>query len=261
MSVTPKVFIVTWCREAELLYGSLLIFKTLRTGFPTAEVVVIENASPPELRGPIYDAAEAAGCVVQQLEQEKPHWAIVEEVATAHEGPTVILDSDLVFWTKVEDWTFGDALMAGRYLPEFADPFSDTLTFSRLHSSHLWFPRPEALREKLAYWRKWRPQAGSLFKPHMAPPGWWRWDTASALFHALGEDAHRFTEAELDAYDHLFCGSHLPLVLPRMGQHWGKLMSDLHQTAQTDLASIRGVWRMQEEFFGSRPWSGKIEHG
>ncbi len=80
MSATPKVFIVTWCREAELLYGSLLIFKTLRAGFPTAEVVVIENASPPELRGPIYAAAEAAGCVVQQLEEEKPHWAIVEEV-------------------------------------------------------------------------------------------------------------------------------------------------------------------------------------
>ena len=29
----------------------------------------------------------------------------------------------------------------------------------------------------------------------------------------------------------------------------------------TDLPSIRGVWRMQEEFFGSRPWSGKIEQG
>jgi hypothetical protein len=46
-----------------------------------------------------------------------------------------------------------------------------------------------------------------------------------------------------------------------MGQPWGKLMSDLHQAAQTDLPAIRGVWRMQEEFFGSRPWSGRIERG
>lgn len=261
MSGKPKVFIVTWCREAELLYGSLLIFKTLRTGFPTAEVTVIENASPPELRPPIYEAAAAAGCAVRQLEEERPHWSLVEEIATTHDQPTVVLDSDLAFWESVEDWTFGEALMAGRYLPEFADPFTDTLTMARLHSSHLWFPRPDALRARLAALARFRTQSGSLFQPRMMPPGWWRWDTASALFHALGEEAVRFGEPHLDAYDHLFCGSHLPLVLPRLGERWGGLMSELHLRSQTDLPSLKGVWRLQEQFFSSRPWRWRVEMG
>jgi SAM-dependent methyltransferase len=257
MPTPPTVYIITWCRSEELLYGSTLTFKTLRTGFPDSEVVVIENASPPELRAQIVAAAEAVGCSVRLNDNEKPHWAHLEELTLAADGPTVFLDPDLVFWERIDHWTFGDALMAGRYLPEFADPFSDTLTLSRLHTSHLWFPDPARLRQRIADIQRTHFQAGSLFESKMLPPGWWRWDTAAVLFHALGGGAARFTESELDAYDHLFCGSHLPMVASRLGP-WGGLMIESHQRAQTDLPSIKGIWRQQEAFFSSRPWSGQV---
>ncbi len=156
----PKVYIVTWCRNAELLYGATLIFATLRTGFPDCEVVVVENASPPELRGPIHKAAGAAGCRVVQLEKEWAHWALIEKFVMDGDQPTVILDSDIVLWERVSEWDFGDALMAGRFLPEFADSFSDTLTLSRLHSSHLWFPRPAELRTRIQAIRQRRFEFG-----------------------------------------------------------------------------------------------------
>ncbi len=254
---TPKVYIVTWCRTEALLYGSTLTFQTLRVGFPDAEVTVIENASAPEVRAPIAAAAKAAGCEVLQLEESQHHWALIEGLVLGEDRPTVLLDPDVALWENVSDWDFGEALMAGRYLPEFADPYSDTLTLPRLHTSHLWFPRPQALKARIAEITAKRFEAGSLFQPRMMAPGWWRWDTAAPLFHALGEDAARFTEAQLDAYDHLFCGSHLDLVAHRLGA-WGDLMSDSHRRAQTDLASVKGIWRQQQQFFESRPWSGRL---
>ena len=254
---TPKVYIVTWCRSEALLYGSTLTFQTLRVGFPDAEVTVIDNASAPEVRAPIHAAARAAGCEVLQLEETQHHWSLIEGLVLGENRPTVLLDPDIALWEKVSDWDFGDALMAGRYLPEFADPYSDTLTLPRLHTSHLWFPRPAELKARIASILARRFEAGSLFQPRMMAPGWWRWDTAAALFHALGGEASRFSKAQLDAYDHLFCGSHLDLVVHNLGA-WGALMSDSHQRAQTDLVSIKGIWRQQQQFFESRPWSGQV---
>ncbi len=257
-AATPiKIYIVTWCRSADQLYGSTLTFQTLRTGFPDAEVTVVENASTLELRQPIHAAARAAGCEVVQLEEGEHHWALIEKFVLGEDRLTVILDPDLVFWENVSDWDFGDALMAGRYLPGFADPYSDTLTLPRLHTSHLWFPRPAELKARVEAITAKRFEAGSLFQPRMMAPGWWRWDTASPLFHALGGEAARFSEAQLDAYDHLFCGSHLDLVAPKMGA-WGALMSESHVRSQTDLQSLKGIWRQQQQFFESRPWSDPL---
>ena len=36
MSAPVQVFVLTFCRKLELLYGSELIFRTLRVGFPNA---------------------------------------------------------------------------------------------------------------------------------------------------------------------------------------------------------------------------------
>ena len=257
-SKPPKVYITTWCRSEELLYGSTLVFDSLRTGFPDSDVVVVENASPRALRPPIEEAAARTGCAFFQLEEEESHWSLIESYVLGAEGPIVVVDPDVVFWERIDGWDFGGALMAGRLLPDFADAYSRTFTLSRLHTSHLRFPNPQALRARIGAILKARFEAGSLFEPKMLPPGWWRWDTAAPLYHALGEEAVAFTEAQLDGYDHLFCGSHLPLVLPSMDPASGALMSDAHARAKTDAASLKGIWRPQRDYFASRPWSGAV---
>ena len=248
----PKVYVVSWCRSMDQLYGASLVFKTLRTGFPTAEVIVIENASPPELRAPILQAAKAVECEVVQLETEALHSTLIKQVVMAASEPVVFIDPDVVFWQAVQDWTFGPALMAGRYLPDFDDPYSNTRTLSRLHTAHLWFPDPVTLRARMEEIRQQRWEVGDFFEPSMRPPGWWRWDTAAVLFHALRAEASRFGDRELDAYDHLFCGSHLNMVLPAMGEAGAPL--EACTPCAPDQPAIRGVWREQELFFASRPW-------
>ncbi len=47
----PHVYILTWCKSLESLYGSLLVFQTLRVGFPTAPVYVFDNGSLPKGQG------------------------------------------------------------------------------------------------------------------------------------------------------------------------------------------------------------------
>lgn len=259
MSNPPKVYIITWCRTPVQLYGSTLVFESVRTGFPDSEIVVVENASPPPLRAPIIEAARAADCTLDLMDEEDRHWALLEKITLQAEGPIVFLDPDIVLWERIDRWQFGDALMAGRVLPEFDDPFTGTLTLPRIHTSHLWFPDPKALQARIAVIQRKYYQVGSLFEPRMQPPGWWRWDAAATLYNALGAEAVGFTEAQLDGYDHLFCGSHLAMVASKLGDAWGGMMSASHQQAQSDWRSLKGIWREQEKFFTSRPWSGKLD--
>ncbi|MEO6447712.1 MAG: hypothetical protein ABIO42_00555, partial [Burkholderiaceae bacterium] len=45
--------ILTYCAHPALAYGTLLVFKTLRVGFPTARVEVYDNGSHPDVVGQI----------------------------------------------------------------------------------------------------------------------------------------------------------------------------------------------------------------
>lgn len=250
----PHVHIVTWCRAPQLLYGSLLTFASLRIGFPDAQVTVIENATPAELRRPILDAAQQVGARVVQLEQERPHWSLIEGVVMHATAPVVFLDPDLIFWRRADLALPENALMAGRLLPGFMDDYADAHTMARLHSSYLCFPDPSALQERYRQIQMQRPESGSLFEPRMMPgaDGWRRWDTAASLHHALGEASAPFSEAQLDTYDHLFCGSHLPLVADRLDAQGRDLLAKGHAQAINDPMALRGSWRAQEAYFQSR---------
>ena len=48
-----NVFILTFCRNLDLFYGTKLIFETLRVGFPNAKITVVDNASLQKVRGEI----------------------------------------------------------------------------------------------------------------------------------------------------------------------------------------------------------------
>jgi hypothetical protein len=251
----PQVLILTYCREPSLLAaGTLLVFRTLRTGFPTAEVTVIDNASLPEVRPAIRKAAEASGCAYVQRDPEIRHEDYLREVIAGSDGdgPVVLLDPDVIFWEECEQWRF-DRLLAGRMLPEFLDEFTGCRTLPRLHTSFLWIRDLAVLRERVsalvARYFDFDP-----FPPRMfAVDGeWYRGDTLAFLCGALPDDVQAFGEHELDAYDHLFCGSHLDLVLPYVPKETQTFLKWAHAEALSDPARLRGLWRRQDEYFRLR---------
>ncbi len=251
------VYLLTWCNRVENLYGATLVFNTLRVGFPQARLHVADNASLPACRPAIRQAAEACGASFTQIETAMAHHDFLEGILNAQTaGPAIFVDPDVCFWENVEGWQF-DALAAGRLIPGFDCAYTGCLTHPRLHTSFLWVPDVARLRTAIHAIRAKRFEF-EPFRPAMFPlaGAWHRFDTGAGLYAALRQDLHAFSETELDAYDHLFCGSHLAAVSPALGDRYGELFAQLHQKVQADHRALKGAWRLQEEYFRERAVSG-----
>jgi hypothetical protein len=250
---TPIVYVTTWCKDVRLLYGSTLVFDSIRVGFPDSEVVVIENASVKSARAAIVEAARAADCKIRLLDRELPHWKIIETLCLTANRPFVVLDPDIALWESVQDWDFGGALMAGRFIAA-NEPVDARFNVPRLHSSHLWFPDPIRLRDRISAMAPTAASTTKLFRSGSMPCGL-LWDTADILYLKLEEDAVAFTQTQLDAYDHLFAGSYLPALQQRVGREMADPVAQWHAAARIDYRSLKGSWRRQQELIDSVPWS------
>lgn len=250
----PTVMILTWCGNPQLLYGTLLTFKTLRVGFPNAKVLVIDNGSHYSVRNDIKEAAESVGAEFYQLPEtihfaEFYKWAITKQETYSS---LVIADPDLVFWENCEGWEFGKALMAGRYSPQFFVANPEATMMPRLHTSLLFIPDVWRLKARIAA------DSGGYFQydpfyPRLHREGseLFLWDTLGGLYSAIQSECHSFNAPELDAYDHLFCGSHIDLVEPRLSTDSPAMMEVMKRAhsaaANGDIASLKGIWRHQNQ--------------
>lgn len=253
----PTVVIVTWCKDIEALYGTLLTFKTLRIGFPTYDVIVLDNGSIPEALTQISAAANSVGADCVIISPEVSHASLIERaIMNATIDKIVFVDPDVVFWKNMENIEYTDRqLLAGRYIPQFMCPFSKALTRGRIHTSMMVFPHVLALQNMLKQFRQNLP--GIEFEP-FSPRTWFeygqwhRHDTTSALFHFLEniDSVHRFDDIENNKFDHIFCGSHMKYVASTMPENVQKIITLAHDAARSgELETIKGIWRNQEKMF------------
>ena len=242
-SAVERVFCITYCRNPSLYYGTSLIFKTIRVGFPDAEIVIIDNASAFGVDD-TRKLAESVGAKFIPLSVERRHQEILADIVHSADVPTAIVDPDIVFWERADE---SKCLIEGRLIPDFLDPYTGCHTHERLHTSFLKF-RPE-LRDVImdisADKFDWQP-----FAPVMLEiDGWHRWDTMAGLYASIKHLAKPFNEDDLNKYDHLFCGSHLDLVVGKL-KEWGDSFRASHESARTgDLEAMRGAWKFQDAFF------------
>ena len=247
----PTVTILTFCNDIDALYGTLLVFKTLRVAFPTSRVVVFDNGSIDQARPEIETAATAAQCEFRSMNR-KPYWHHFEWLLFDQDEfqSVVIVDPDCIFWKSVEDWSFPGKVMAGRYIPNLAHLGCRTL--ERLHPSLLFVPSIEAIRDV----RRSNPGWG-LIAPTQVGPVFA--DTFSILYGLTSQNCHRFTSDQLESYDHLFFGSHLRMVKPSFV---GDVVKHAHEKAlRGDLHDIRGIYKEQDQLFGGSepdPLAGQI---
>lgn len=248
----PLVSILTFCPHPSLAYGTLLIFETLRVGFPSAQVEIFDNGSHPDVQARIANAADGVGAAFQAMSPrhyaDHYEWLLFRRDHDAR--PLVLLDPDVIFWESVEGWEFGEAVAAGRLIPQQKEGPYDVLP--RLHPSLFWVPDVGRLRSA---WARRDPadQVGDAIGGlSEAKDGRvLLHDTLEPLYTALRNQCVAFGERELDCYDHLFYGSHLPITAGC--EHPGfEVIAEGHLAAAAgDLASIRGIWRAQERYFSS----------
>ncbi len=252
--MTPRVTILTYCAHPALAYGTLLVFKTIRTGFPDARIEVFDNGSCAEIRDQVGEAAAAVGAEFTAMAPrhfaDHYRWLLLER---EHDGGSlVIVDPDVIFWERVDGWKFGDAVMAGRLIPSMVK--DGLVGLPRLHPSLLWVPDVARLRaevQRLAVgsfaWDGIGQRTGFVNGQRFF------WDTLAGLYQAMPHMCMPFREEHLDGYDHLFYGSHLPFIDAVLGAEGFDPIRVGHQAAASgQLEQLRGIWRAQEAFFANR---------
>lgn len=114
------VHALTYCPHPISAYGNLLVFDSIRKGFPTAQIEVWDNESCLEVREAIQAAASRAGADFHPMRRvhytDHLRWVLLEREHPKG-VPLVLCDPDVAFWDTVQDWDFGDRLMAGRLMP------------------------------------------------------------------------------------------------------------------------------------------------
>ena len=248
MPTIKTVHIITYCDNLDLIYGSLLVFDSVRLAFPNAKIVVSENSNLSEAKSLVWDRAKAVEAFYIDVPLGFSHHDVLSSIFTVEEDAFAIVDPDVIFWDRFD--YVSDFLIEGRYLPTFKDPYTKCLTKERLHTSMIKVGDPQRLRKEIEDVREnffeWDP-----FKPFMYRNKnlWERSDTLASLYSVFKNDCYKFTESELNSYDHLFCGSHLPRVIDNLG-NWKDIFVFSHEKAKTsNCTDLKGLWRKQDLFF------------
>ncbi len=233
------------------LGGTLLTFKTLRIGFPKANVTVWGNGLSAQSDRIIHAAARCVDC------------AYIASPATSHDKwcafllesskePFWLADTDLVFHRSVEDFASDKDYLVGRFESPFLEPWSKTQKVARLHTSLLWI-NPSLVNELVRRWMwKWHPNGFpfapqiELVRQHYLPQGENRaplfYDTMAGLYQAIG--GRSFTEEQNEAFDHLHCGTYVHRMnnaVPGLRQ--------AHEAIYQNAISAKSIRPTQEAFY------------
>lgn len=250
--MSHTVHILATCRSPELLPYTLLVFDSIRVGFPTAEIQVTGNALPDYALKEMTECCIRTNCKFSNG-PETIHHLWIEGLCHNEQEQFCLCDTDVIFYESVEGWKF-DSALAGWRSPEWDDEFSGCITRARLHPSLLFIDPVKVREEALKYESRianspFTPRV-NLFYPMVFPfherP--YFYDTLGCLYHAIGGTA--FTDQQLGAYFHFNFGSCSDIVLPRLTG--GSKLGEFRETVRKNPELGRGLWRQQCEYYKSR---------
>lgn len=245
-----NLHILITCLDESRIGLATLAFKTLRVGFPTANVMVCGNGFVSQrITDAVADETERVGGAFQNIGLIS-HGAWIEYLITHERSPFWITDSDTVLFDKVEHWFDGsDSPFSGRYEPEFIEPWTKTVHVARLHPSMMWI-NPALLRAAIRGW-PWKPEFFDSVQKQLIQ---WHWvprdgrlefyDTMAGLWHA-GLGGVPFTDEQNAAFEHLFCGSYAHLT------PLAERLSAVHQGIIANPQAAKGLWAKQQEWYAA----------
>lgn len=245
-----NVHILVTVLNPERIDIATLVFKTLRVGFPTSKVFVTVNGF--NVLREVNDAATPLGAV-SYISTMQSHGQWIEGLIAYERDPFWIVDTDTVFFGKVEHWLDhwpdnGSALFAGRYEPDFIDPWTKAVHVARLHPSMMWI-NPVPLRAAIRGW----PGKPEFFDSVQKNLIQWHWvprnfslhfyDTMAGLWQAGLGGVPFTTDEQHAAFEHLFCGSYAHLT-PLSGE-----LEGVHKAIIANPQSAKGLWAKQQEWY------------
>jgi hypothetical protein len=266
-----KVHILATVRNPALLQAACLVFKTLRVGFPTAQILVHGNRLEWFAEREIKRLADGCGAAFVNMTERMSHDRWIENLMW-QEQPYWYCDTDIVFFGPVEDWFISredfaakerrerkeEVVLAGRLEPAFREEWTQTLHVERLHTALL-YVNPLTLRLKQRGWTgalpalfdgALLPMVRQCFIPNRSGATLF-YDTCAGLWQAgIGTP---FTEEQNAAFEHLHCATYVDQIGPHLS------LPDLaaaHRAIYQDPQSAKGLQRQQALYYESR----KVTH-
>ncbi len=210
--------------------------KTIRVGFPTAEIRPIKPAG------------------VYKLHSEAINELLEEGASDPDADQVIFCDPDMIFYDNVEETLIDSGqLMSGRHVAAHYNEVFKAWEAPRLHTSLLYIPSPSrlrlalqaktyGLRDRFGLSNWWAQQLTAYCRQHFF------FDTGACVFGAIdGGDTRWFTTDILDNFTHLNCGTMLDDVAPLMAD--GDKLRSFHQLALSDPEALRGLWRKQDQYY------------
>lgn len=247
-----KVHIIVTCLSKAMLPSSVLVFKTLRKGFPNAEINLYSNNLSKDLENQLAEVAFAAECPLQIITELISHDHWVETLIHKQNEPFWICDTDCVFYDSVED--FSCPLFGGRLQPEFYDEWTQSTHVARLHPSVM-FINPVELRCAIREWRakhipRFFPNAiSNLIRQQftMRDGKAVFWDTCAGLHHAFTGTA--FDESTNAKFEHLFGGAVADAMSAECETY--KELVDVHRVVCQNPDMAKGLHERQKQFYAT----------
>lgn len=269
----PVVHILATVRKPELLRAALLVFSTLRRGFPTADVCVWGNNLAVEATAAVAAEAARVGARFYNLPPTSHDcWisGLIEQAGAAGSPPGFwICDTDIVFHEKIEIRNPKcETILAGRFEPEFHEEFTDTVHVERLHTCLMWIDGP-GLRCAMRGWMAkfplpWRNTAQfDLVHQHFipragAPPLFY--DTMAGVYQALRagpigpsdqvSTVHVFSDEEDGAFDHLHFATYVDQVEGRISVKGG--LRERFEMIYDRPELAKGILAEQRKYYAAR---------
>lgn len=243
-----NVIIVSYIPDESAFFGNSLIFETIRVGFPNAKITVADNGSSMEMLLRLLPLADKVGASVRPYRRMR-HGEMLQVVfSNCQSEKCVLLDPDICFWEDLSDiderpeLAPSDFIIAGRHIPAHFDFVSGSKQESRLHTSFVVVNNVPALNGLIAQAGIEPQETGGGKKLYVST----MWEV-TALAEQAGKCRH-FPESILNAYDHIFMGTH-PHVSSNLPSSFRNKWEKSYKDSQADFHTLRGAWRWQEEYF------------
>lgn len=244
------VHIIAHCVNRQNFYGTELIFKTFRIGFPSCRAIVHDNCGLHALRPRIEELAKSTGCEYRLNPKPTFHGDLLQMIIEQYPGENVILDSDLIFYESCENFHFDDTiLLAGDIFPAIhgiahvAGNHTKHVFHARVHPSFWWIKDSGEFRNEIPpkSLRPTQQMIEGVLHLH---------DTGARIFESLQNQNKiaAFEQEHLDCFSHLLFGSHLNIVSVGMDEESRAYFEKIHQMARDgDLEALRGIRAKQLE--------------